>query len=971
MLFEWLAARQAGGSGTGGPRQPKTRRPMSRGRRAIVAVAVAVPLLLIVGSMLATTWTELLWYGELGFERVFWTRIVAHLAVAAVGGIAFFAIFLANLYLAHRLSPRIRMAGTENGDNVLELVPVRSRTLFQVMAGASLVLAFFFALGAGGAWTDVLLFIRRASFAHADPVFQLDASFFVYTLPFVRDVVSFLSTTVVFTFLGTVVVYALDRAIAIPDGRRLILSPHVKGHLSSIAAAVLLLKAAGYVVSAYELVLSPRGVIFGAGYTDVHADLPALRLLAIVAVASALILLVNIHYKGWRLPIVAVGLLAVVWLGAGQIYPALVQQYRVSPNEVEAEGPYIQHNITSTRWAFALDQVISAPFPTATAITASDIAAGSGTIDNIRLWDPTTLLDAYRPLQALRLYYNFTDVDVDRYTIEGRYRQVMLAARELDQSKLQAEAQTWVNRHLTYTHGYGAVVSRVNGATTEGLPEFYVQDIPPQSSVGLDITQPAIYYGELGTDYVLVKTSAKEFDYPKGQDNQYSTYAGSGGIGIGSFPRQLAFAIRFGTLKLMLSNYLLPDSRIMFRRALGERVKMLAPFLHYDRDPYLVVRDDGSLTWIWDAYTTADRIPYSQPRAGVNYVRNSVKVVIDAYNGDVTFYQIDPTDAVANTWSGVYPGLFTPGDQMPPDLRRHLRYPEGLFTLQADALAIYHMQDAQVFYNKEDVWVVPVQIRQTEEVPVAPYYVIMTLPGESKEEFLLMQPFSPLNQTTMASWLAARMDGAEYGKLMLYEFSKDKRVAGPSQVEATISNDPTVSAQLTLWDQSGSRVIRGNLLVIPLANALIYVEPVYLQAEQSPIPELKRVILSYQNRVIMEPTLAEALAKMFVATGGTSTTTPGATTTTVPGGTTSTTLPGSTTTTLASGGTTTTTPAGPTTTTLVGAPLPTDPAALSALAQSHYELALTAQRNGDWAEYGHQIDELGRVLAALQAAAAK
>lgn len=963
MLFEWLASRQAGGEG-GKPRA-KQRRPMSRRRLVIVAAIAALPILLIIGSMVASAWTELLWYGELGYERIFWTRILAHLAVAAIGGVVFFAVFLGNLYLARRLSPRIRMAGSASGDDVLELVPVRNNRLFRTMVGVSLVLAFFFALGAGGAWADTLQFLRRMPFGYKDPVFHLDAAFFVYVLPMARHLISFLTTAIVVTLIGTVTIYVLDRAILFPDGRRLVLSPHVKAHLSSLAAVALLLKAADYIVGAYELVLSPRGVIFGAGYTDVHADLPVLRLLALVAVASALILLVNIHYKGWRLPIVAVGLLAVMWLVAGQIYPALVQQYRVSPNEIDAERPYIEYNITSTRWAFALDQVVSAPFPTTTAITASDVSEAGGTIDNIRLWDPATLLDAYRPLQALRLYYNFTDVDVDRYMIEGKYRQVMLAARELDQSKLQAEAQTWVNSHLTYTHGYGAVVSRVNGASTEGLPEFYVQDIPPKSSVGLPITQPAIYYGELGNDYVLVKTSAKEFDYPKGQDNQYSTYAGSGGVNIGSFPRQLAFALRFGTLKLMLSSYLQPDSRIMFRRAVGERVKTIAPFLHYDRDPYLVIRDDGSLVWIWDAYTTADRIPYSQPHAGVNYVRNSVKVVIGAYNGDVTFYQIDPKDAVANTWGRVYPGLFTPGDQLPADLKRHLRYPEDLFTLQAAVLSTYHMQDPQVFYNREDAWVVPKQIRQTEETPVAPYYVIMTLPGESKEEFLLMQPFSPLNQTTMASWMAARMDGDNYGKLVLYEFSKDKRVPGPSQVEATISNDPTVSAQLTLWDQAGSQVIRGNLLVIPVANALIYVEPVYLQASQSPIPELKRVIVSYQNRVVMEPTLADALVKIFPAGGTTSTT--------VPGGTTTTTLGGGTTSTTILGGTTTTTAPGSTTTTVTipGAPLPTDSAGLTALAQAHYQSALAAQKDGNWAEYGRQINELGRVLAALQAVAGK
>ncbi len=960
----WMASRQEGAGADKGPRRPRS--PMSRRRRLIIALGVAVPLLFILLVILADAWTSLLWYQELGYQQVFWTRALMSLAVGAAAGALFFAVFFGNVYLARRLSPRLRVASTGDPD-VLELVQRRRFPVLLLIL--SLVIAFFVGLGTGGSWETVLLFARRVAFGFQDPIFHRDATFFVYLLPFVTTLLSLLTTILILTLIGTVFIYLLDRAVTLIDGRRLVFAPHVKAHLSSLIAAALLLKAVDYLVQAWDLVLSPSGLIFGARYTDVHAHLPVLRILAVVAAISAVILLINIHYKGWRLPIVAVGLIVAFWVVAGQIYPALVQQYRVSPNEVEAETPYIADNIAATRWAYSLDRITAKAFPADGRLTAANIAANPLTIDNIRLWDPGTLLDAYEPLQELRLYYSFRDVDVDRYTIQGRYRQVMLAARELDQTKLQAQSQTWVNQHLTYTHGYGAVASQVNGATSEGLPDFWLSDIPPHSPVGLKITRPQIYYGELGNQFIVVKTSAKEYDYPKGQDNAYTTYAGTGGIGLGSFARQAAFALRFGTLKLLLTDYLSPDSRIMYRRDVGERVKTIAPFLHYDRDPYLVIRDDGSLVWIWDAYTTADRFPYSQPReGGVNYVRNSVKVVVDAYNGGVTFYQIDPKDAVATTWGKVFPGLFVPDDQLPADLRRHLRYPEDLFSVQASVITTYHMTDPQVFYGKEDVWEVPSQTNQTETVPVAPYYVIMALPGEPAEEFLLMQPYNALKKTNMVSWMAARMDGAHYGELVIFGFPKDKLVPGPPQVENSISNDPAISAALTLWSQAGSKVIRGNLLAIPIDDALLFVEPLYLQATENPIPELKRVILSYKDQVVMEPTLSGALEKLFPPGGGPGTTVSGGTTTTTPpaGGTTTTTVPSTGTTTTVTSPTTTV-PSGTTTTTVPGAPLPTDPAALAALAQQHYEAALQAQKQGDWAEYGRQIDELGRVLAALGA----
>ncbi len=954
--------RRAGKEPGVGKKRPPARRRKARPAVTIL-IAAAVPVVLIAIYGVAVVWTDVAWFDALGYTNVYWTRIWARLALGGAGGMIFLAVFFSNVMLARRLSPRIRrVAGGDGGADILELVPTEDRIVQKVLLAVSLVLAFFFALGTGGLWQQVLLLLYRTPFGYTDPIFGRDASFFVFTLPVIGALVSFLGLTLVLTFIGALLVYVFDRAAMIDERKRLRLAPHVKGHLSSLAAGALLLKAAGYVISAWELVLSPRGVVFGASYADVHAELPVLRVLAAVSLISAIIFLVNIHYRGWRLPIVAVGLLVFVWIAAGQIYPAVVQQYRVSPNEARVERPYIEENIAATRWAYGLNKITSRPFPAEGALTPTDIEANQATIDNIRLWDPRPLLSTLMQIQEIRLYYTFRDVDVDRYVIDGQYRQAMLAARELDQSKLQPESKTWVNLHLTYTHGYGAVVARVNAATGEGLPDLFVLDIPPRSRVpDLNITEPRIYYGELDNDFILVNTDAEEFDYPKGDTNVTTTYEGTGGLQIGSLPRKLAFTLRFGTLKMLLSDSLTSESRILFRRAIQERVQTIAPFLSYDRDPYLVIRDDGSLVWIWDAYTTSTHFPYSQPRAnGVNYIRNSIKVVVDAYNGDVTFYQIDPDDAIATTLGKVYPGLFVPGDQLPEDLRRHLRYPEDLFSIQANVLAAYHMTDPQVFYTKEDLWEIPTELYANDEVPVVPYYVIMALPGEAKEEFLLLQPFVPLQKKNMASWLAARMDGDHYGELVVFDFPKDKLVFGTAQIEARISNDPDISAQLTLWNQSGSQVIRGNLLVIPIEDSVIYVEPVYLQSTENPIPQLPRVIVAYADRVVMEPTLTMALEAVF-EDGGAPTTPP---TTQPPGGTTTTTLSEPTTTTTAPVTTTLAT----TTTTLPGAPLPPDAAGLAALAEQHYQAAQQAQRAGDWAEYGRQIAELGRVLEALKAA---
>ena len=918
-------------------------------------IAIILVVFFGLGGLLSRVWTSYLWYQEVGYTNVFWTPILARLAVGAFFAVIFFALFYGSLWLARKISPRLLAVPETEEGNVFEWAAKR-KWPGRLMLAVSILVAVLIGIIYSSRWEQVLLFVNRGDFGYADPLFGRDASFFVFTLPVWSMLVNFVGITLLFTFIATAFTYVVDRALVVNENNKIRLAPHVKAHLSAIFALAMVAKAADYMIQGWELDYSTRGVTFGASYTDVHATLPVLHFLAIVSLIAAVLFLVNIWYKGWRFPAIAIAVMLLTWAVAGKAYPAIIQQYRVSPNEISVESKYIGYNIEATRWALGLDEITHVSLEASTDLTAEDVNANSATIDNVRLWEPRPALSTYSQIQEIRLYYSFNDVDVDRYIIDGKYRQVLISARELDQTQLQEQSQTWVNKHLTYTHGYGFVLSPVNEAGGDGLPLLFVSNIPPTTDTDIAITRPEIYYGELGNDFVVVRTTSPEFDYPRGDTNVYTDYQGTGGVAIGSTTRQLAFSFRFNALKILFSNSLTEGSRIMYHRTIQERVQALAPFLAYDRDPYLVVRDDGSVVWMWDAYAITDRFPYSQPQAnGLNYIRNSVKVVIDAYNGGVTFYQIDSDDPLANAWGRVFAGLFTPGDQMPEDLRRHMRYPEDLYSTQAAALATYHMTDPQIFYNKEDVWEIPMEIYAQQEIPVVPYYEVLALPGETEPEFALLLPFAPLSKMNMTALLVARQDGEQYGKLMVIDFPKNKLIYGPAQMEARISNDPVISSQITLWSQAGSQVIRGNLLVVPINQSVMYFEPVYLQAEQSPIPELTRVIAAYGDDIVMETTLKDALTKIFGEAIGTSTTTTaGGPTTTVPSGTTTTTVP--------SGTTTTTTVPGGTTTTLPG-----DAAALISLANQHYQAAIEAQKRGDWGEYGRQIEELGKVLEALEA----
>jgi hypothetical protein len=956
----------------------KPAKPVKRGRilkmkpgplRNLVILIIFVVIFFGLGSVISRIWTNYLWFAEVGQTTVFWTPFLAKLCIFLVFAAIFFGIFYGSLWLARTISPRLLAGRRGDDEDVLELKSRRRWPGVLLVFGA-IVVAVIVGASYTGRWQEILLFLHGGSFGYADPLFKKDASFFVFTLPVWKLLVDFVGISMLVTFVGTSFIYLLERAMVLNARNRLTLAPHVKAHLSVILAIAMVAKAGDYMIQAWSLDYSTRGAVVGASYTDVHASLPVLHFLAIVSLVAAAIFLANIRYRGWRLPALAIAVMFLTWAIAGKAYPAIIQSYRVSPNEIAVEKPYIANNIEATRYAFALNDISTVQSPAASNLTASDVKADQSTLQNVRLWDPRPALDTYQQTQAIGLYYVFKDVDVDRYAVNGTYQEVLISGRELDQTKLAPTAQTWQNLHLVYTHGYGFVMSPVNEAEASGLPVYLVKGFPPQTSTDLKITRPEIYYGESGNDYIIVKGTAPEFDYAKGDANATATvfYKGDGGVSIGGFMRQLAFSFRFRQPRILASGSITKDSRIMYMRTIEERVQALAPFLTYDKDPYLVLRDDGSLVWMWDAYTTTDRFPYSQTHGnGVNYMRNPIKVVINAYDGKVTFYQVDSKDALANAWGKVFPGLFTPGDQMPADLQAHMRYPEDYFSTQADMLATYHMTDPTIFYNKQDVWQIPTELYAgSKPVKTVPYYQMLSLPGSPKTEFSLALPFTPLGKQNMSSLLVARQDGADYGKLVTVGFPQGTLVFGPAQIEARIESDPTISSQLTLWKQGGSNVIHGNLLVVPVADSVMYFEPLYLQADQNAIPELTRVIVAYNDKVVMEPTLSDALLAIFgpgAAIGPTTSTSGGGTTTTTGGGATTTTTPGS---------TTTTTPGSTTSTTLgTGTTLPTDPAQLIALANSLYQQALQAQRDGDWAEYGQLIDRLGQVLAALQAAQGK
>jgi uncharacterized membrane protein (UPF0182 family) len=907
-------------------------------RRALLVLLVAS---LFVLPAFARWYTEWLWFGEVGYRAVFWVPIVWGAAVGVVAACVVFAILFLNIrpLLRLRTLPRVIELRSSGGQVYRRMVSsLHATTLVALGVGVVSVLA---GQAAAPSWLTFQTFLHRVPFGIQDPIFHRDIGFYMFVLPAYTAVYDWLFLWMFVALLVAAAGYYLDLAPLMMRGVWAI-PRSARAHLLILAGCLLLIRAAGFWLDAFGLLFSPRGALFGAGYADLNATLPVLRFLTVLAAAAGVLMLSSVWLRTLRLAVGTFLLMLIVWIVGTGVYPSMVQQFGVTPNELNREAPYIRNSIDATLHAYNLDQVQEQPFPATESLTPAAVRANQSVLDNIRLWDYRPLLRTYAQLQGLRLYYTFTNVGIDRYQIGGHEQQVMLSAREMDISRLTAEARTWVNDHLVYTHGYGLVMTPVNRISAEGLPEFYIKDIPPQSSIGLSVTRPELYYSLLANRYVIVKTRTKEFDYPQGDQNVTTIYEGTGGVPLGAPLAKLAFAVRLGASQLLLSNDVTPESRLMFHRELRERVAHIAPMLTYDRDPYLVLAD-GRLFWILDAYTTSTGYPYSRPTGGLNYIRNSVKVVVDAYHGTTGFYVIDPHDPLVQVYRAIFPGLFRPFEALPQGLVSHLRYPVDLFTIQSHIYSTFHMKDPRVFYNREDLWTFPNELFTGAPQPLEPYYVNLRLDPARGTEFALILPFTPAGKDNMVAWMAGRSDLPNYGRLLVYRFPKDRTVFGPMQIEARINQDPVISSQLTLWNQQGSHVIRGNLLVVPVADALLYIEPLYLQASGSEIPELKLVIVAYGSRIAMEPTLEAALARIFV---------------TLPSGPPAAPAPAA------------STPAAPAPSAL---PAPSGPnrtriAQLSAEASAHYERAQAALRAGDFTAYGREIEALGRTLAELKRA---
>jgi uncharacterized membrane protein (UPF0182 family) len=870
--------------------------------------------------------TDWWWFREIGYQIVFTRELTTRaLLFLAAGGLTGGVLYL-NLRAAQRgLVPDpvvLRIAPTAPHLNITAGV----RRLSLPVAVALGLLA---GLAATPAWDVILRAIYATPFGLADPVFSRDVGFYVFTLPALSDGIGFLTGLIRVCLFLVIPLYWM-RGDVVLGPRGLSIEPAAGLHLAILLAVLFLLTAVRlWLVEIPGLLYSTTGPLIGASYTDLHAELPALRVSAVLAVLVAVAVLIGgLRRQLGLYAVLAIGAYVVVAVVGRGLFPAAMQNFLVAPTELTRETPYLRYHILATRHAWGIDSVETRELNGEADLTLADIRANAPTIENVRLWDRDPLLMTFGQLQEIRTYYDFVSVDDDRYWIDGKYRQVLLSPRELNAASLPT--RTFINEHLTFTHGMGLTLSPVNQVTSEGLPVLFIKDLPPASTASLRITRPQIYYGELANDYVFVRTRQREFDHPEGETNLYATYSGTGGVRVGNLLRRLVLAARFGSSKILLSQDITNDSRVLFYRRIRDRAERALPFLRFDRDPYLVIAADGKLEWILDAYTTSDAYPYAEPvRDGTTYMRNSVKLVIDAYDGSLRAYVSDPADPLIRTWARIFPGIFAPLTSMPADLRAHLRYPDDLYRVQTALYTTYHMDAPEDFYHREDQWQIPTVDDSTGAVPFM-RHIVMRLPEEAKAEFIYMVPFTPRGKDNLAAWMVARNDGAEYGKLRVYRLSRQSLVYGPQQIENRINQDTEISRQVSLWDQRGSKVIRGDLLVIPIEESLMYVQPLYLQAEGGRIPELKRVVVAYQNRVVMEETLEGSLAELF---GGSS---------------------------------------GPRTQpeTEVGAgPAPTDSGfrALVAEANKRYEAALQAQRDIDWARYGEEFKRLGEVLQQLRA----
>ncbi len=887
-------------------------RPPRLGRWTVAAALLFLAFLLIHNGV--PLYTDWLWFGEVGYRNVFTTTVLAKTLLFCVFGALFFALFYLNIRYARRLAPAeadrflMQSFGPQWGPSI-------GRGIGWILAAVGVFFSLWAGRMAAEYWMHWLQFLHWTPFHVADPVFGKDVGFYVFRLPFINFVWQFVFYTLLLTTLAVVVIHWADRAIdsfaGLPN-----VAPGVRAQLLLLGAALTAVGAVGCRLSAYDLLTASNGIFTGAGYTDLHYRLFALNAQALLLGLTAVACLVAIR-KGssLRWPLLGVGAWFAALVILGGIVPAIVEKVYVEPNQFTAEQPYIARNIQYTRQGFGLDSVRVATFPADESLNGAGLSANRDTLENVRLWDYPFLSTIYSQLQTVQNYYKFQqdtldggtahNIDIDRYALGGRPRQVMLAARELDPHGLSPAAQTWQNLRLAYTHGYGLVMSPVN-KVVEGGPDYFIQGIPPviaPEASGLKLAQPDIYYGQLANEYAFVDTEVKEFDYPSTSGNgqgdgqgRYTHYQGRGGIRIGDAPlAKLAFSLRLGDTNVLLARGFKPSTRVLFRRDIRERVQTVAPFLQQDGDPYLVVNpDDGRLVWIIDGYTLSDRYPYSTPvtmeinpvvSESPNYIRNSIKATVDAYDGTVNLYLADPRDPLAQTYAKIFPGLIKPLSAMPSGLHAHLRYPEDLFRIQRSIYATYHVDDPRVFYLREDAWAIPVEPNTEREAAapggasrgaqMEPYYVIMRLPEgtdgpgtcDLKEEFLLMSPLAPINRESqnILGWMAARCDGDHYGQLVLYRFPQTASVNGPSQVVALINSDPVISSQLSLLRSGGSAATFGNLLVIPIDRSLLYVAPLYVEATNasSKLPQLQKVVVAFGQRVAMANSLDEALAALF------------------------------------------------------------------------------------------------------------
>ena len=861
-----------------------------KGLSFVVMVIVVILVLLIGCAGFLTNW---MWFDSLGYEKVFWTKFLSQLEIGVPVFLA--AMLLVRIYL--KSLKKHYFIEVESHE-----IPDEKR-LNKISWGMSVVFGLLVGLTAGAStWMDFRQFANATSFGLKDPLFHLDISFYVFKLAFLTKANNIVLGIVVGVVIITLLYYGILITVrtpdmfewepeepegpetsgenAIPFTRKYRKKPSEKrtldlnndnmiqllhiasGKLTLLGIVFYLMVAMDFLMRQFDLLHVHTGAVYGAGFTDVNVKLWVYRLIMVLSVVGAVTLCHHMHRKEpkklVRIPIaiVAVGLL-------GGVVSFAVQNLLVSPDEINKESKYLERNISYTRHAYGLDNIKVEEFPAEQNLNQQAIRDNSQTITNIRINDYEPVQDFYNQTQSIRQYYDFNDVDIDRYNIDGEQTQTYLAAREINESKISS---TWINRHLKYTHGYGAAVSRVDAVTASGQPDIIVKNIPPESEAkDIDITRPEIYFGELTNDYVIVNTDEQEFDYPNGNENSYSTYKGKAGIKLNLLNRIL-FSVREGSMKLLVSSNVNSDSRIIINRNIKDRVEKLMPYLSYEKDPYMTVVN-GKLYWIVDAYTTSSYYPYSEPYSGevgsTNYIRNSVKVVVDAYNGDTTFYVVDQDDPVARTYQKIYPTLFKDVKEMPEGIRKHIRYPNSLLKIQAGVYTKYHMDQVKVFYQDEDLWDIAHQIYGTEEKEMDPSYFIFELPDEKKAEFINMIPFTPKSKQNMTAIMMARNDGNRYGQLLVYKFPKNKTVYGPMQIEAQIDQNTEISKEFSLWNSSGSKYRRGDLFVIPINNSIMYVEPVYLEASNQAIPEMKRVIVDYGDKIAYESTLADALADLF------------------------------------------------------------------------------------------------------------